>query len=46
MENTPEMRMIWTPIQMALSKFVRGETNYKEILEVANKEITSYIERK
>ncbi|MCX7943144.1 MAG: extracellular solute-binding protein [Deltaproteobacteria bacterium] len=46
MENTPEMRMVWTPIQMAISKFIRGETNYKEILESTNKEITSYIERK
>ncbi len=46
MENSPEMRMVWTPIQMALSKFIRGETNYKEILEIANKEITNYIERK
>lgn len=46
MENTPEMRMIWTPIQMALSKFVRGDTNYKEILKSANDEINNYIERK
>ncbi|MCX7958672.1 MAG: extracellular solute-binding protein [Deltaproteobacteria bacterium] len=46
MENTPEMRMVWTPVQMALSKFVRGETDYKGILESANKEITNYIERK
>ncbi|MGB9600646.1 MAG: sugar ABC transporter substrate-binding protein, partial [Myxococcota bacterium] len=46
MENTPEMRMIWTPIQMALSKIIRGETNYKEILKSANDEITNYIERK
>lgn len=46
MENTPEMRMVWTPIQMALSKFIRGETDYKGILESANKEITNYIERK
>ncbi len=46
MENTPEMRMIWTPIQMAISKFIRGETKYKEILDNANSEITNYIERK
>jgi len=46
MENTPEMRMIWTPIQMAISKFIRGETNYQEILKNANQEINNYIERK
>ena len=46
MENTPEMRMIWTPIQMAISKFIRGETNYQEILKNTNQEITNYIERK
>ncbi len=46
MENSPEMRMIWTPIQMALSKIIRGENDFKEILTTANKEITNYIERK
>lgn len=46
MENTPAMRMIWTPIQMALSKFIRGETRYREVLEEANKEISGYIDRK
>ncbi len=46
MENSPEMRMVWTPVQMALSKFVRGESDFKGILETANKEITNYIERK
>jgi arabinogalactan oligomer/maltooligosaccharide transport system substrate-binding protein len=46
MDNTPQMRMVWSPILNALGKVFRKQGTPQEALREASKEILSYIQKK
>ncbi|TNE48910.1 MAG: extracellular solute-binding protein [Deltaproteobacteria bacterium] len=43
--NTPEMRLVWSPMVIALSKVFRGQGTALDALKEAHAEITKYLQR-